>query len=55
MTKKDFILIAHAIYSVDTTNRMKKRFADAMANALLATNPQFDRARFVLACLEYKR
>ena len=61
MTKEDFVLIAHAIYSVDTTNEMKKRFADAIANTLLSTHPRFgrrhssqvfDRARFVRACRE---
>ena len=55
MTKKDFILIAKAIGRVDTTNRTKKRFADSLADSLLTTNPQFDRTKFVLACIEETR
>jgi len=59
MTKKDFQLIASTIkdfYFPDTCQQhgehIKESFAESMADSLASTNPAFDKARFVSACIK---
>jgi hypothetical protein len=52
VTRRDFELIAQVIREHDAfpNERARASFASGMAGALGATNPRFDRARFVAAC-----
>ena len=64
MTRKDFVLIAATLLSerpdiegYDSLNDWERGASDewhtvclAFAKALATTNPQFDRARFLIAC-----
>jgi hypothetical protein len=51
MTRKDFELIAEVIAtSWAGSGELKNALAVNMADALQATNPRFDRARFIAAC-----
>lgn len=49
MSRKDFVLIAAIVAKVGGDAR--ERLAIEFADALTATNPRFDRARFLKACL----
>jgi hypothetical protein len=60
MSKKDFELIAGTIRTAELTaghaeyascQVARSQMAHAFADALAATNPRFDRARFVAACM----
>lgn len=57
MSRKDFELIADAmkraarLSETDNQRRGVERASASLADALHATNPRFDRARFILACL----
>ena len=54
MTRKDYVLIASAIAkmpSFSSSLRTAKRSAAVtLANALVTTNPMFNRERFLAAC-----
>lgn len=53
MTRKDYQLIADVIrtsYSADVYKDLRWRLAMEFADALAATNPRFDRERFLKAC-----
>jgi hypothetical protein len=61
MTRKDFELIAttiHNNYSLDENFTRASEYwellAKKMAKALQATNPRFDEARFLRACVDDK-
>jgi hypothetical protein len=57
MTKKDFIAIAALVYCLDphvVDDDIKRHIAFYFADFLATQNPNFDRQRFVLACLEGK-
>jgi len=51
MTRKDYVLIAGAIASMDAefSPEQVARMAERMGNALTRTNPLFDRDRFIAA------
>lgn len=49
MTRKDFQLIADTI-KTSTTSANLERVSIGFANALMETNPRFDRNRFLKAC-----
>jgi hypothetical protein len=49
MTRKDFELIAEAIYTAPITER--RAMAEHMAASLTVTNPRFNRERFISACM----
>lgn len=49
MTRKDFELIASTIRGFEPFVRL--HIADEFATALASTNPRFDRARFLAACV----
>lgn len=61
MTRKDFVLIADTLKATKPFSSARvmvnmdallawRATAEAMADALARTNPQFDRARFLTAC-----
>jgi hypothetical protein len=50
MTKKDFELIAAVLRANSTETVVRERVALDFADELAATNPRFDRARFLRAC-----
>lgn len=53
MTRKDFELIARTVRNLHGISEDTRRnIAWQFANDLSETNPQFDKARFVAACLE---
>jgi hypothetical protein len=49
MSRKHFILIAEAIRNLRLTNEQRIDVAYAMADVLQATNPRFNRSRFISA------
>lgn len=49
MTRKDFELIAAAILTLPHVQN-RRQVAEALAEALAAANPRFDRERFLKAC-----
>lgn len=51
MTKKDFVLIAKSIKSLDLDPIARRSAAEVFADNLMDTNPNFDRSRFIAACL----
>lgn len=51
MTKKDFELIAQTIRQAELRPRCREHLARDFAYNLATTNPRFDRARFVAACI----
>lgn len=52
MTRRDFELIAAVIRDAHlTVHGQRVTLASDMANALECTNPAFDRARFLRACM----
>ncbi len=55
MTKKDYVAIAGAIKAVADTRGMDlptvTTITSKIADVLQASNPEFDRGRFVRACL----
>lgn len=50
MTRKDFILIARVVQR-NTSGSQRKYLAEVFAAELAATNPAFDEARFIAACI----
>lgn len=52
MTRKDFQAVADAIAGVNMPEDARRELAHSMADALRATNPWFDRGRFITACTE---
>lgn len=52
MSRKHFELIARVLRNLDGTvpHADRKATAEAFADELRATNPNFDRARFLTAC-----
>lgn len=54
MTRRDFELIAQTInfasHNIGLLQSDRESLANEFADALRATNPQFDRARFLKAC-----
>lgn len=53
MTRKDYVVIAEAIRKASQAPGYAERnafVAHAIADALAADNPRFDRARFLSAC-----
>lgn len=53
MTKKDFELIAKIIATIDNrwqVNLTSQLVAEHFAIELAATNPRFDRTKFIAAC-----
>ena len=52
MSRKDFELIAATIRQLPVDVYGPEQVAAAFADALKRTNPRFDRARFILACME---
>jgi hypothetical protein len=61
MTKKDYILIADAIYDGyhyyavdDNMKPVVNSIVESVADALATTNPRFDRERFVNRCFGVK-
>ena len=50
MTKKDYELIAGTIRDMPV-RKIRREMAEAFATNLYATNPRFDRARFIAACM----
>jgi len=54
MTKQDFELIARVVreatFTADAVT-MRRSLATEFADALTATNPRFDRVRFLKACV----
>ena len=59
MTRKDFDLIANVLAECHRTSRNRvdqsnvDHVIEEMADALVKTNPRFDRERFVTACRGY--
>lgn len=51
MTRKDYELIAGNVRSWDLPRDYKRAFAYDLADALRGTNPRFDKARFIKACI----
>ncbi len=49
MTRKDFELIARVVSNITNTTS-RRGVAEAFASELSATNPRFNRARFLDAC-----
>ena len=47
---RHFSFIAATIAEVSDSNRLRSFMAEHFANACAATNPRFDRARFLKAC-----
>lgn len=52
MTRKDFQLIADVVKESKLSLQEKQAMALAFAEKLYLTNPSFDKARFVKACLD---
>jgi len=52
MTRKHFELIAAAVAAAHTDPGAREQVAYQLAQALASTNPQFDRARFIAACMK---
>ena len=56
MTKKDYIVIASAIYNLflghTDWNRRLEQVANGIADALERENTRFDREKFIKACTE---
>lgn len=50
MTRKDFNLIAQAVRNMDVGIRLHAAYK--LADELINSNPNFDRNRFIDACLE---
>lgn len=46
MTRKDYELLARVIRHLDLTHMQRGYVADQFADALLRTNPRFNRERF---------
>jgi hypothetical protein len=55
MSRKDFVLIAKTILESSEDKESRQRLATAFINILAATNPRFDRERFLSACVEGKK
>lgn len=57
MTKKDFVVVAKGVQTIieEAVNQAGsingKKFAEKMADQLKNTNPNFNRTRFIEACL----
>lgn len=51
MTKKDFQLIAKAIFSLDICTENKRYIASNFANYLSSSNRSFDSIKFIKACV----
>lgn len=52
MTRKDFELIAETINRLNFTLEHKQFIAEAFADSLRGTNSNFDRMRFIFACIK---
>jgi hypothetical protein len=50
MTKKDFELIAEALFLSREAEDDIANICQRMADTLATTNPRFDRERFLIAC-----
>jgi hypothetical protein len=51
MTKQDFELIARVIRDRNPLTTDRRSLAEAFADELRQTNPRFNRARFIAACV----
>ena len=51
MTRRDFLLISETIREMDLHPEDKAYVAQQFADALVSTNPNFDRKRFLTAAL----
>lgn len=52
MTRKDFVLIADIINSLNFDENKKEFIAKEFADNLKATNVAFDKQRFIEACMK---
>lgn len=50
MTRKDFVLIAQAVWSSRLDDNAKMVIASELAASLAPTNPRFEAGRFIRAC-----
>lgn len=51
MTRKDFVLIAFCIAQSHISDNARWELAHTFAHMLPSTNPRFDRAKFIAACV----